>query len=88
MVPGETMKIYYSLDSEGSRPEDSRVFFRSLNEEVLTVENGYMTAHRPGWAMVMGTLTSGYDAFMVVRVEEAEHLWTAEVTEPTCTEGG
>ena len=88
MLPGETMKIYYSLDSEGSRPEDSRVFFKSLNEDVVTVENGYLTAHRPGWAMVMGTLTSGYDAFMVVRVEETEHLWIANVTAPTCTEGG
>lgn len=88
MLPGETMKIYYSLDSEGSRPEDSRVFFRSLNEDVVTVEDGYLTAVRPGWAMVMGTLTSGYDAFMVVHVEEVEHSWVATVTEPNCTTGG
>ena len=88
MLPGETMKIYYSLDAEGSRPEDSRVFFRSLNENVVTVEDGYMKANRPGWAMVMGTLTSGYDSFMVVHVEEVEHSWVAAVTEATCTEGG
>jgi hypothetical protein len=64
------------------------VFFRSLNEDVVTVEDGYLTAVRPGWAMVMGTLTSGYDAFMVVHVEEVEHSWVATVTEATCTAGG
>ena len=88
MNPGDTTRIYYNLDSEGSRPEDSRVFFKSLNEEVVTVENGYLHAHRPGWAMVMGTLTSGYDSFMVVHVEENEHSWMEEISEPTCTEDG
>ena len=88
MDPGSTLKIDYSLDQSGSHPEDGRVFFRSLNEDVLTVNGDIITAHRPGWAMVMGTLTSGYDNFMAVYVNETEHLWIEEVIAPTCTEGG
>ena len=88
MDPGETLKIDYSLDRSGSRPEDSRVFFRSLNTDVLTVDGDVITAHRPGWAMIMGTLTSGYDACMSVYVKETEHCWTEEVFAPTCTQEG
>ena len=88
MKIGESLPIGYSLDQSGSRPEDSRVFFQSLNEDVVTVEDGVITAVAPGWAMVMGTLTSGYDSFMAVFVEETEHLWTSETVDPTCTEPG
>ena len=88
MEPGDRMIIDYGLDQYGSRPEDSRVFFKSLNEDVVTVEGDMITANRPGWAMVMGTLTSGYDNYMVIYVKETMHSWIDEVVEPTCTEGG
>ena len=88
MDMGDKLLIDYGLDQQGSRPEDSMVFFRSLNEDVVTVEDGILTAHRPGWAMVMGTLTSGYDSFMRVFVRETEHSWIRETTEPTCTGDG
>lgn len=69
MELGQTLETGCSIEPVSVEEQFNKIYWKSLDPRVATVEDGVITARHPGYTMITGTLTSGYDNCLMVYVE-------------------
>lgn len=69
MELGQTLEAGCSIEPVSVEEQFNKIYWKSLDPRVATVEDGVITARYPGYTMITGTLTSGYDNCLMVYVE-------------------